>query len=65
MCERTAVWRMDNGPVVNSCCSSCATSNSLEMVSCGPVCTPVDAAFLVVRAGVRVEEAWLVLLGGR
>lgn len=28
-CDRTAVWRMERGPEVNSCSSSCATSYSL------------------------------------
>ncbi len=29
MCERTAVCRIERGPDVNSCSSSCAISNSL------------------------------------
>ena len=29
VCERTAVWRIERGPEVNSCSSSCAISNSL------------------------------------
>jgi hypothetical protein len=29
VCDRTAVWRMDSGPLVNSCCSSSAISYSL------------------------------------
>jgi hypothetical protein len=33
VCDRTAVWRMERGPDVNSCSSSCAISNSLEKVS--------------------------------
>jgi hypothetical protein len=32
-CDRTAVCRMDRGPEVNSCSSSCAISNSLSTVS--------------------------------
>src|SRR4051794_28618222 len=28
-CDRTAVWRIDRGPEVNSCSSSCAISYSL------------------------------------
>lgn len=29
-CERTAVCRIESGPLVNSCCSRAATSNSLR-----------------------------------
>jgi hypothetical protein len=29
VCDRTAVWRIDRGPEVNSCSSSCAISYSL------------------------------------
>jgi hypothetical protein len=28
--ERTAVWRMERGPVVSSCSSTCETSYSLD-----------------------------------
>ena len=31
MCERTAVWRIESGPEVNSCSSSWAISYSLEL----------------------------------
>jgi hypothetical protein len=33
VCERTAVCRIESGPDVNSCSSSCAISNSLWVVS--------------------------------
>jgi hypothetical protein len=33
VCDRTAVWRIESGPDVNSCSSNCAISNSLYIGS--------------------------------
>lgn len=52
VCERTAVCRMDSGPEVNSCCSSCAISNSLRAHK---ICQQGPHVFLCVKTRSGLE----------